>query len=579
MKGPLLFLLLALSSCQINPIPKETTLSAEIPNVPDPYTTAGAGSGIITDEIRQLVETGSPSSLLDALDIIDSRNIGPTEFGRVMLTVDVTLLKTLYPATRTELPPIDPPIAHVYSRILRDAEKGIYTSPGRNSTDYLEFVLPFLSIYPGDGGKAAPVKSYLSALPDLERAEKINGKSVLAGYFIGVVYEQTGRLEDAFSRYTAAWEEYPDCFTAALGLARVMEAQGRRQEAESFLSDLVIQFPDNNQVKRQLALTYYNSGDWYRSEAAVDEVLRNDSRDREFILMKAHILVEKGQFLQAQAPLDTYAGMDPNNRLFLFLRARVQAEAYNNREAALNYLRSILRNSPEPDSVDGLWTTAAVYAARLLMESSRPQDQTEGRELLLRLMAVSVPPLDVVSLALWDAVRREAWVEARSYLIRLLEERRSTQDLLAAYTVEKEQGNASAALSYARELYERDRSNDEGIIAYISALLDTGRREEAARMVESRLNSIAGGVLKSRYFFLRSRTRGSEELEMDDLRSSLFEDPRNINTLIALFEIYHNRRDERRAVYYLRQALALAPDNLRLKRYEAEYAGVIGGIF
>jgi lipopolysaccharide biosynthesis regulator YciM len=268
--------------------------------------------------------------------------------------------------------------------------------------------------------------------------------------------------------------------------------------------------------------------------------------------------------------------MNPNNAFCLFLRARVQAEAYNNREGALNYLRSILRSS---SSQDDIHDEAAIYAARLLMESSRPQDQIEGRELLIRMMAVPNPSLDAVSLVVWDAIRREAWRDARVYLVRLLEERRSTQDLLAAYTVEKEQGNASAALSFARELYQRDRSNDEGIIAYISALIETGCREEAAGMVESRLGSVAGGVLKSRYYYLRSRTRDNEELEMSDLMSSLFEDSRNLNSLIALFEIYRRRGDERRAVYYLRQAIALAPDNLQLKRYEAEYAAALRGSY
>ena len=46
-----------------------------------------------------------------------------------------------------------------------------------------------------------------------------------------------------------------------------------------------------------------------------------------------------------------------------------------------------------------------------------------------------------------------------------------------------------------------------------------------------------------------------------------------------MFEIYHRRRDERRAVYYLKQALAIAPDNPRLRRHEAEYADALGSIF
>jgi cytochrome c-type biogenesis protein CcmH/NrfG len=142
--------------------------------------------------------------------------------------------------------------------------------------------------------------------------------------------------------------------------------------------------------------------------------------------------------------------------------------------------------------------------------------------------------------------------------------------------VEHGQGNNAAALSYARELYERDHSNEEGMITYVSALIDTGRQSEAGGMIESRLSVLPGGVLKSRYFYLRSRIRDPEDSVMNDLRSSLFEDPRNLNALIAMFEIYHRRRDERRAVYYLKQALALSPNNPQLKRYEAEYSSSLG---
>jgi tetratricopeptide (TPR) repeat protein len=395
----------------------------------------------------------------------------------------------------------------------------------------------------------------------------MNSRSVLAPYFMGIVFERTGRANEAISQYTRAWQLSPECYPAALALFRVMDAQGQKQEALRLLQDLVIRFPDNFQIKRQMALAWYNNRDWSRAEPAIAEILQRDSRDGEFILMRAHVLVEQGQYLQAQAPLDLYASINPGNSLYLFLRARVQAEGYHNRDAALNYLRSLLRNSPDDE--------ASVYAARLLMESTRSEDQREGRDLLTRLLSAPRPSLIVVSLALQDAIRREAWQEARSYLGRLLDERRSSQDLFYAYTVEHGQGNNATALSYARELYERDPSNEDGILAYISALIDTGRQSEAGRMIESRLSTLAGGVLKGRYYYLRSRIRANEDLVMNDLRSSLFEDPRNLNALIGMFEIYHRRRDERRAVYYLKQALALAPDNPQLKRYEAEYAGAL----
>jgi tetratricopeptide (TPR) repeat protein len=462
---------------------------------------------------------------------------------------------------------VDPPQTHLYARILRDVEKGTYNSPSQTSQDYLEWVLPFLALY----AETRPDR-LLPVLPDLLKAAELNPASVLAPLFLGLVYERTGSLAEADAAYSNAWTLSPECYPAALGLSRVMEGRGQNQEAARFLSDLVIQYPDNLAIKRQLALVYYRNGDWSRAEPAIAEILQGDSRDAEFILLRAHVLVEQGQFSQAQAPLDLYASINSNSRLYLFLRARVQAEGYRNRDAALNYVRSLLRISSGAVIDD----EASVYAARLLMESSRVEDQTEGRDLLRRLLDNPNPSLTVVNLALQDSIRRQDWAASRPYLNRLLAERRSIQDLLNAYTVEHSQGNNAAALSFARELYERDRSNDEGIYAYISALIDTGRQEEAVKMLETRLSALPGGVLKSRYFYLRSRTRANEELVMNDLRSSLFEDPRNLNALIAMFEIYHRRRDERRAVYYLKQALALSPTNPQLKRYEAQYAAALG---
>jgi hypothetical protein len=111
---------------------------------------------------------------------------------------------------------------------------------------------------------------------------------------------------------------------------------------------------------------------------------------------------------------------------------------------------------------------------------------------------------------------------------------------------------------------------------YISALIDSGRNRDAASLIEGRLAALSGGPARSGYLYLRSRIGANEEAVLGDLRSALFEDPRNLSALIAMFEIYHRRRDERRAVYYLKQAIAIAPGNPRLKRYAGEYAALMG---
>jgi Tfp pilus assembly protein PilF len=555
--APLLF------SCVTRPVLEETLipLPAAPPEEQAP-SERSPGSGL-ADEIRSLVESGLPSSLLGALDLIKQRKLADGDYGRTMAAVSVTLLRKLYPDNRTARPPADPPRTHPYTVILEQAAQGIYRVPPRNSLDYLELTLPFLALL--DETREDPL---LAALPYLKRARELNPQGMSAPYFMGLVYEKTGRSEKAALEYRRAYDASREFYPAALGLARYLGSQGRSEEEIALLSDMAGHYPDNMAIKRQLAQVYYDRQDWARAEPVITEALRQDNRDSQFILMQARMQIEQRRFNQAQASLDRYAPINPGNRLYLFLRARLQAEGYRNRDGALNYLRSLLRAYPG----DG---EASVYAAGLLMESNRSEDRAEGREILARMVAAGDSSLMVSALAAQDAVYRQAWDEAKPYVDRLLEERRSPQDILLAYTVERGLGNRAAALVYAEELYRADSADDEGAIAYIASLIAIGRRSDAGTLLETRLAAAGGGILKSRYYYLRSLLRSDEEAAMNDLHSSLFEDPRNLNALAAMFEIYHRRGDRRRALYYLKQALAIAPEDPRLKGYEAEYEGAL----
>jgi tetratricopeptide (TPR) repeat protein len=518
-------------------------------------------AGGLAEEIRNLTETGLLSSMAYALELIRSRNLGGTEFGRIMNGINASLIRRIYPDSGVRLPSVDLPQTHNYARILREASRGNYSPPPVESTDFLEYVLPFLALFNDIGPERFP-----AALADLDKAFELRPRSILPPYFRGIALERLGRLAEAEAAYNLVLEISGDCYPALAGLARTTGLSGRKQEAVALFSDLVIRYPDNFWIKRQLAIAHYENRDWQRAQPAIAEILQRDTQDGEIIMMNAHILIELGQYAQAQAALDSFTSINPDNRLYLFLRARVQAEGFRNRDAALNYLRSILRSGSNDEEV-------SIYTASLLMESQRPSDQAEGRAILANLQNSSDSSLSVLSLSLRDAINLENWREAQGLLNRILASRRNAQDLLDAYTVERGLGNNARALSYARELYERNSTSDENIAVYISALIDTGRRDEASRMIEARLAAVSGGVARSRYYFLRSRIQGNDEAALNDLRSCLFEDPRNLQALIAMFEIYHRRREERRAVYYLKQALAIAPDNPRLKRYEQEYAG------
>jgi tetratricopeptide (TPR) repeat protein len=510
------------------------------------------------------VESGTPPSILRALDIIRSRDLGNTEFGRAMTAVCVTLMQKLYAEIPAELPTSDPPPTHGYTRILRDAERGAYTPASSTSVDYLEHVLPFLALL----NETRPER-LAAALPDLEKASALGRNSVLDPYFRGLVAERRGMLDDAFAAYNRAMSFSVESYPAIVGAARVMAAQGKASESVALLTELLVRYPDNLLAKRELALAYYSAKDWSRASNAVSEVLQRDPKDSRFILMRAHILTEQGAFTQAQPLLDAYAVVDANSRLYLFLRARVQAEGYRNRDSALNYLRALLRTRPNDEE-------ALAYYAKLLLESPRPEETSEGRAVLARLVASGSQSPVIAELALKDAVARLAWREALPVAEALLAGRRSASDLRAAYAVYRGLGDLESALFVARELYERDSQNLEWTSFFVSALIDSGQRSEATRIIDARLPTIPSGSIKSRFHYLRSRLRPDEEGAMGDLRSSLFEDPRNLDALVAMLEIYSSRKDERRAVYYLKQALAIAPEDPVLLRYREEYASAMG---
>jgi tetratricopeptide (TPR) repeat protein len=447
-------------------------------------------------------------------------------------------------------------------------ERRVYTAPSP-SGDFLEQVLPFLALYNyGNPGASVDAARYQVSLVHLEQAARLNGLSVLPPLFRGFAFEKTGNIKDAEASYSRALALDGGCYPAELGLARLLHAQGKYDDELGRLNGLLARNPGNMEIRKQLARTFMAKGDIQQADSLITEILRTESRNGEFLLLRSRIHLDRGQYQQAQGTLDTLAGIDSTNRQYIFLRARYQAEGQRNRTQAINLLQPLYRAQPDDSEI-------TAYLAALLLESSRAEDIAEGRLLLNRLLTASSPSPEALSLAAADSIRTENWSGAKGYLDRLFQTRRERKDLLNAWQVERALGNYAAALSYARELYNQGGASSEEAAAYITALIDTGRQTDAQRIIDERLSSVPGGPEKSQYYYLRSRIRTNEDAVLNDLRSALFEDPRSLDALIAIFEIYHRKRDERRAVYYLKQALAIAPNNPQLNRYKTEYAPLL----
>ncbi|MDR2543161.1 MAG: tetratricopeptide repeat protein, partial [Treponema sp.] len=329
-------------------------------------------SGSLTEEIRSLTETGILSSMLQALELIRSRNLAGAEFGRVMNGINTLLIRLVYPDSLVRLPILDLPQTHNYTRIIREAERGVYQQPHENSIDFFEHILPFLAV---TENVTNLTELFPAIFDDLKKAERIRPTSIFPAFFQGLLHERLTNLSEAERFFRQAYSISEEFYPALIGIARVRRLSGDLTEAVRLFSDLTIRYPDSLEIKKELTLSLFENRAWQRALPIIDEVLLAEPRNGDFILMKAFILIEQGNHSQANVLLDGYAAINPNNRMYLFLRARIQFEGNRNRDSALNYLRSILRSNPDDEEALG-------FAATLLLESPRPADHAEGRELL-----------------------------------------------------------------------------------------------------------------------------------------------------------------------------------------------------
>ena len=72
--------------------------------------------------------------------------------------------------------------------------------------------------------------------------------------------------------------------------------------------------------------------------------------------------------------------------------------------------------------------------------------------------------------------------------------------------------------------------------------------------------------MKSFLYYRRSYLQRTEDTQLADLRSSLIANPRNSDALFRLYEIYYEKKDYRKAQYYLKQVVAIKPNDSSIKK-------------
>ena len=507
----------------------------------------------VDSNVMKGVYNGSPEALREAMSLMRHKSGDFEDCEKVLAVVSAEIMKLVWPSEKItwDIPAVSDD--NPYTGAISSVKQGVFDSSTGN-VDYLATLLPALVIT-NSGSDLSIIDSCEKAL---KSALELQPDSVLANYLMAMVYERKRSFSNAEKYVSAAYAAAPKTTEINLAYSRILRANGKLTEASSVLKTI-----DNTTndlaVLQQNAYIAFEAGDYDSSELYVARVLQQTPNDLEFLLFRAKILVEKKDFIHAVSLLDVYARQDNTSIDYLVLRARVQLDWSKNTAAASETVEKALQMYPDN-------TDALMFAARISSETDSPVAGKYADELAAKVLEKRPGNQEAMTYALDGLIHRQNWQEAYTASKNLISLGNVSSSVVEKYVnVCLKLGKNNEAYEYAKARYDANPSDELLLQSYILAYSKVGNRDAVLKYIDSLMGSSSSKV-KSYLYYRRSYLQLTEEKSLADLRSSLIANPRNSDALFRLYEIYYAKQDYRKAQYYLKQVVAINPNDSSIKK-------------
>lgn len=492
--------------------------------------------------IMKDMEIGSPASIQRAASKIRNPSTQPE---KVILAVASSLMSIVWPSQRNNIampPDIE---ANAYTAAIESAKMGIY-DVNTGSSDFFTIVLPSLVLLTSQGNG----DYYSQSQAALEEGLRIRPDSVLVHYLLGCLYQRTGDWAAAQNMFRKAADLDENCFETNYAFAETCFQQKKYQESQETATRLLELYPGNVKLLKLLAQLASRTGDYAVAENYINQVLQQEPDNSQFILLRVEVLMDQGNYVKAVPLLDVYSRVDKVSKDYLLLRSRIQYEWNKNTAAASATAEQALELYPDDTDV----VLAAAHLATIT--GNRVKGKTAG-ELAEEILAQDSNNEDAIFIRAEDAIVRRDWNVAYTNSSRLMElGNPSLSQRLIHVRSCLGVGRVGEAQREISTLYSQHTDSDEVKEMYIRVLAAAGSRGEVRSLIASLLPS-ASNQLKSFLYYQRSLLATNDTDKLADLRQSLTANPRNSDSLFELYSYYFDRKDYRKAQYYLKQVVAL----------------------
>jgi len=501
-------------------------------------------------------EIGSPQSIRNVISKIRKPDGKYSEEEAVLLAVLYTVMTTVWTSETVTFSMPDYLPENVYTGIIEYIGKGIFdTNAGK--TDFYTLVLPCVILC-----TSSQTSYFADAEINLLEALEKNKDSVLAHYLLGLLYKAQKNSEKSFYHFEQAYNLDSSVFEVAFEYAKSLYDSKIFDKAFEIAVNL--KNPEDTNLdllelcgKAALAINQLDIAESY-----VGKLLQKEPDNSENILLRAEILFNKGEYLKVSSLLDVYAKTEKTARKYLLLRSQLQNLWNRNITAAISTISEALQLYPTDYEV-------LLYAAELASESGNKINGLAASDLIKPLKELDSENPRILQIEIDEYIRQNQWNEAYEVIEKLIKISPTVEARLSYISICIELGNVGNAYTMAKELFEENPENENIQLAYIKALIANNKADEASILIDNLLQT-ATSKMKSALYYQRSRIEKSDDKKLSSLRSSLTANPRNEEALFALYQLYFNKNDYRKAQYYLKQVIALNPSNQELLELNKE---------
>ncbi len=511
----------------------------------------------VDDSVVEDVELGSIESLTRAVSRLRHSGVDLKENEKVLLNIAWAFLKYVWTSATPDWDPPAVDAKNPYMGALDSARSGIYdTSTG--NVDFLATVMPSIVLCMSQSRS----DYYDRCEADLNEAVSMRPNSSIANYFLAMLDIRKKSYSSALDAINAAIR-HDSSVEAAYRRAEILFYLARYDEVTAACDVLLIQHPDYIPLLKLCARNSLALSDYVSAERYASLVLQQNPSDLEFVLFRARVFVSTGEYLKAASLLDVYARTNSNSREYLLLRARLQKEWNKNLTAAVSTIDKAMALFPDD-------TEVVLYAAELSSETGAAVNGKSGSELARKILEKEPGNTLALSFLIKTLVKEQRWKEAYDVSSRLMAQGSPSIEASCNHIkICLSTGNYDEAWKIASALYEKNQSEERSVQAYIQVLVATARTAQASRLINALLPS-ASSSMKSFLYYQRSFISSGENAQLADLRSSLIANPRNSDALFRMYSIYFEKKDYRKAQYYLRQVVALNANDPYYLRLSSE---------